>query len=62
MYGVGAKLLILVQSFYTERTVCVEGVMDVSECIQVNVGLKRGCVMSPWLFNVYLAARKSGCV
>ena len=42
MYGVGAKLLKAVQSFYTERTVCVEGVIDVSEWIQVNVGLKEG--------------------
>ena len=25
-----------------------------SECFQVNIGLRQGCVMSPWLFNVYM--------
>ena len=27
---------------------------DASECLQVNVGLRQGCVMPPWLFNVYM--------
>ena len=25
-----------------------------SEWFLVNVGLRQGCVMSPWLFNVYM--------
>ena len=25
-----------------------------SEWCAVNVGLRQGCVMSPWLFNVYM--------
>ena len=27
-----------------------------SEWFPVNVGLKQGCAMSPWLFNVYMDA------
>ena len=28
--------------------------MDVSEWFSVNVGLRQGCAISPWLFNVYM--------
>ena len=31
---------------------CVRVRNDVSEWFPVNVGLRQGCVMSPWLFNV----------
>ena len=27
---------------------------DVSELFPVDFGLKQGCMMSPWLFNVYM--------
>ena len=27
---------------------------NVSEWFPVNVGLRQSCVMSPWLFNVYM--------
>ena len=27
---------------------------DASEWFPVNVGLRQSCVMSPWLFNVYM--------
>ena len=29
---------------------------DRSERFKVTVGLRQGCVMSPWLFNVYMDA------
>ena len=44
------SLLKAVQSFYVDRKVCVRVRNDVSEWFQVNVGLRQGCVMSPWLF------------
>ena len=28
--------------------------MDLIEWFPVNVGLRQGCVMSPWLLNVYM--------
>ena len=37
---------------YVVGSVSGEG-MDVSEWFPVNVGLRQGCMMSPWLFNVY---------
>ena len=53
VYGVVGKLFKAVQSFYVDRT-CVRLGNVVSEWFPVNVGLKQGCVMSPWLFNVYM--------
>ena len=43
-----------VQRFYIDRRVCVWVEMNASEWFQVNVGLRQGCVMSPWLFNAYV--------
>ena len=54
VYGVGEKLLKAVQSFYIDSRTCVRVGNDVSESFPVNAGLRQGCVMSPWLFNVYL--------
>ena len=42
------------QSFYVDSRTCVRVGNDVSEWFPVNVGLRQGCVMSLWLFNVYM--------
>ena len=52
VYGIEGKLLTAVQSFYVDSRACVRERNDVSEWFPVNVGLRPGCVMSPWLFNV----------
>ena len=52
--GVGRKLLKAVQCFYIDSRACVRMGNDVSEWFPVNVGLRQGCVMSLWLFNVYM--------
>ena len=54
VYGVGGKLLKAVQSFYVDSRACVRVGNDASEWLPVNVGLRQGCVVSPWLFNVYM--------
>ena len=55
VYGVRGKLLKAVQSFYVDSRACVRVGNDVSDWFPVNVGLSQGCMMSPWLFNVYMA-------
>ena len=52
--GVGGKLLKAVQSFYVNSRACVLVRNDVSEWFPVNVRLRQGCMMSPWLFNVHM--------
>ena len=54
MYGVGGRLLKAVQSIYVDSRACVRVGTEVSEWFPVKVGLRQGCVMSPWLFNVYM--------
>ena len=54
VYGVGGKLLKAVQNFYVDSCACVRVGNDLSKWFPVNVGLRHGCVMSPWLFNVYM--------
>ena len=46
VYGFGGKLLKAVQSFYVHRRACVRMGNDVSNWFLVNVGLRRGCLMS----------------
>ena len=33
---------------------CVRAGNEVSEWVPVRVGLRQGCVMLPWLFNLYI--------
>ena len=54
VYGVGGKLLKAVQRFYIDSKDSVRVGNDVSEWFPVYVGLRQVCVMSPWLFYVYM--------
>ena len=51
IYGVEGRLLKAVQSFYIDSRACVRVGNDVSKWFLVNVGLRQGCMMSPWLFD-----------
>ena len=50
----GGKLLNAIKSFYRESRACVRVNRRESEWFDVKVGLRQGCVMSPWLFNIYM--------
>ena len=54
IYGIGGKLLSAVKSFYIESRACVRVGDEESEWFAVEVGLRQGCVMSPWLFNIFI--------
>ncbi len=54
IYGVGGKLLSAIKSFYEEPSTCVKISGETSEHFEIQVGLRQGCVMLPWLFNIYM--------
>ena len=54
IYGIGGRVLRGIMSFYEGGRACVRGGGRVSESFEVRIGLRQGCVMSPWLFNVYM--------
>ncbi len=54
VYGVGGKLLEGVRSFYENASASVQVNGELSESFNVAVGVRQGCVMSPWLFNIYM--------
>ncbi len=43
-----------VKSFHKNSRSCVRVGKCESDWLEVNVGLRQGCAMSSWLFNVYM--------
>ena len=58
VYGDGGKLLKAVTSVYVDRRSCVRAENDVSQWFLVNVLLRQGCVMHPWLFIIIIILLK----
>ena len=56
MYGINGQLLIAVQSLYEKSEACVRVCREEDEWFEVDFGLRQGCVMSPWLFNLFMDA------
>ena len=54
IYGVGGQLLQGIKAFYQNASACVRIDGELSESFGIRVGVRQGCVMSPWLFNVYM--------
>ena len=52
--GIGGRLLRGVKSLYVGSKASVRVGNEVSEWFPVRVGLRQGCVISPWLFNFYV--------
>ncbi len=54
VYGVVGELLRAVESFYKDGEVCVRVGREEEEYFPVKIGLRHGCVMSVWLFNIFM--------
>ena len=43
-----------IKSMYVNSLACVRVKGGGSESFRINSGVRLGCIMSPWLFNVYM--------
>ena len=50
----GGKLLNGIKSMYVDSSFCVRIKGGMSEQFRIDSGIRQGCIMSPWLFNVYM--------
>ena len=53
-YGIRGKLARAVRLMYVNCEACVKVLGSKSDCFKVEQGVREGCVVSPWLFNVYM--------
>ena len=58
MYDVGGKLLNGLKSMYVNSLVCVRLKGGENDCFRINSGVRQGCILSLWLFNVYMDAMR----
>ena len=54
MHDVRVKLLSGIKSMYVDSSACVRVKWSESEQFRINSGVTQGCIMSTWLFNVYM--------
>ena len=54
MHDVGGKLFSGIKSMYADSSACVRVKGGESERFRIDSGVRQGCIMSPWLFNVYM--------
>ena len=53
-YGVQGKLLRAIQALYEGGKACVKLGQRETKMFDVQKGVKQGCTLSPWLFNVFV--------
>ena len=60
MYDVDGKLLNGIKSMYVNSLACVRVKGGESHCFRINSSVRQGCIMSTWLFNVYMDGVENG--
>ena len=58
MYDVRSKRLSEIKRIYVDSSACVRVKGGKSELFRMDSGLRQGCIMSLWLFSVYMDAVK----
>ena len=52
----GSKALNGIKSMYVNSLACIRVKGGESECFRINSGVRQRCIISLWLFNVYMDA------
>lgn len=55
IYGVRGQLLERIKAFYREANACVRMEGQLTDSFLIRVGVRQGCIMSPWLFIITLS-------
>ena len=45
----------IIKNIYTNNKICIKYGDEITESFAVNLGVKQGCILSPLLFNIFLA-------
>ena len=53
-YDVGSKLLNDIRSMYVNSLAYVRVKGGENKCFRTTSGVRQRCIMSPWLFNIYM--------
>ena len=54
MYDIGGKLMSGIKGMYVHSLVCAREKGDESEWFRIDSGVRQGCIISHWFFNVYM--------
>ena len=54
MYNVGGKLLSGIKSIHVDSSACGRIKGGESEEFRIDSRVRQGCIMFPWLFNLYM--------
>ncbi len=58
MYGVGGQLIEGIKASYRKANACIKVDGELSDSFAIRMGVRQGCVMSPWLSNIFM----DGCM
>ena len=53
-YGINGKFFNIIRHIYTKDKACVKLKGKCSNCFDINIGVRQGCILSPLLFNIFL--------